>query len=215
MGNHEMRNEPKEQAKPVEGKTSRVNSMVLIPKKRNGEEGLMFVDINIAGQKWSALIDTGVSDLFISKKTAKLGLLIKKSNKKIKTVNFEEAPTVGVVYNVELQITEWKGKEDFEVIQLEDYDYVLGLNFLDRIQTFLFPWADQIHSHRSIIKYSCASASGYEGRGTVSGTKPICENLGDFNRNKSKLGQVRAETSCQRDVPTSATVQVKRRRKPK
>ncbi|MBA0755919.1 hypothetical protein Gogos_020960 [Gossypium gossypioides] len=45
------------------------------------------------------------------------------------------------------------------------------------------------------------------------GTKPRCENPGDFNGNKSKLGQVRAETSCQRDIPTSATVQVKRRRK--
>ncbi|MBA0755062.1 hypothetical protein Gogos_022245 [Gossypium gossypioides] len=66
----------------------------------------MFVDINIVGQKRSALIDTGVSDLFILKKAAnKLGLSIKKSNKKIKTVNFEDSPTVGVVRNVELQIT--------------------------------------------------------------------------------------------------------------
>ncbi|MBA0747122.1 hypothetical protein Gogos_009582 [Gossypium gossypioides] len=84
-----------------------VNSMVIIPKKMNGEEGLIFVDINIAGQKRSALVDTGASDLFISKKAAKkLGLSIRKSNKKIKTVNSKEAPTVGVVRNVELQIGE-------------------------------------------------------------------------------------------------------------
>ncbi|MBA0753961.1 hypothetical protein Gogos_021889 [Gossypium gossypioides] len=76
----------------------------------------MFVDINIAGQKWSALIDTRASDLFISEKAGKkFGLSIKKSNKKIKTINFEEAPTMGVVHNVELQIGEWKAKEDFEV----------------------------------------------------------------------------------------------------
>ncbi|MBA0817893.1 hypothetical protein Gohar_021726 [Gossypium harknessii] len=107
--------EPKKDAKLIEGKTSRVNSMVLIPTKRNGEEGLMFVDINIAGQKQSALIDTGASDLFISKKAAKkLGLSIKKSNKKIKIINSEEALIVGVIRNVELQIGKWKGKEDFE-----------------------------------------------------------------------------------------------------
>ncbi|MBA0756243.1 hypothetical protein Gogos_021297 [Gossypium gossypioides] len=41
------KDEPKEEVKPIEGKTSTVNSMVLIPKKRNSEEGLMFVDINI------------------------------------------------------------------------------------------------------------------------------------------------------------------------
>ncbi|MBA0755438.1 hypothetical protein Gogos_022379, partial [Gossypium gossypioides] len=42
------------------------------------------------------------------------------------------------------------------------------------------------------------------GKGTMGGTKPSCENLGDSNKNKSKLGQVRAETSCQQDVPMSA-----------
>ncbi|MBA0727146.1 hypothetical protein Golax_000162 [Gossypium laxum] len=99
--------EPKEKAKPIEKKTSMVNSIVLIPKKRNGKEGLMFVNINIAGQKRSALVDTGAWDLFISEKAAKkLGLSIKKSNRKIKTVNSKEAPTVGVVCNVELQIGE-------------------------------------------------------------------------------------------------------------
>ncbi|MBA0809847.1 hypothetical protein Gohar_025462 [Gossypium harknessii] len=101
------KDEPKEEAKPIEKKTSRVNLMVLIPKKMNGEEGLIFVDINIASQKRSALVDTGASSLFISKKAAKkLNLSIRKSNKKIKIVNFEEAPTVGVVRNVELQIDE-------------------------------------------------------------------------------------------------------------
>ncbi|KAH1046660.1 hypothetical protein J1N35_037444 [Gossypium stocksii] len=87
-----------------------------------------------------------VTNLSISKKTTrKLGLLIRKSNKKIKTVNSKEAPTMGVAQDMELQIDEWKGKEEFEVIQLHDYNFVLGLNFLNRIQAVMFPWADQIH----------------------------------------------------------------------
>ena len=53
------------------------------------------------------------------------------------------------------------------------------------------------------------------GQGTVGGTKPRCENPGDSSGNKSKLGQVKAETSCQHNVPMSATVQDKRRRKPR
>ncbi|MBA0743884.1 hypothetical protein Gogos_006536 [Gossypium gossypioides] len=101
------KDEPKKEAKPVEKKKSEVNSMVLIPKKRNGGEGLIFVDINIVGQKRSALVDMVALDLFISKKAAeKLGLSIKKSNRKIKKVNYEEAPTVRVVRNVELQVGE-------------------------------------------------------------------------------------------------------------
>ncbi|MBA0735901.1 hypothetical protein Gogos_019702, partial [Gossypium gossypioides] len=243
------RNDEPEETKPIEKKISTVNSMVLIPKKRNGGEGLIFVDINITGQKRSALVDTRASDLFISKKAVgKLGLSIKKSNRKIKTINSEETPTVGVVRDVELQISEWKGKEEFEVIQLDDYDYVLGLNFLDRIQTSLHPWADQIHIvtgplskivvpvHRDMkvgtkvlssiqlvedvsygrnidsIEWNATKAPSevgpfkvhkQGGQGTVGNTKPRCENQGDSKENKSKLGQVIMETSCQQDIPTS------------
>ncbi|MBA0754248.1 hypothetical protein Gogos_020472, partial [Gossypium gossypioides] len=38
---------------------------------------------------------------------------------------------------------------------------------------------------------------------TVANIKPRCENQDDSRDNKSKLRQVRAETSCQQDVPTS------------
>ncbi|KAH1048235.1 hypothetical protein J1N35_039019 [Gossypium stocksii] len=57
------RNDESEEAEPVERKTSRVNLMVLIPKKNNDNEGLMFVDINVVGEKKSALVDTEASDL--------------------------------------------------------------------------------------------------------------------------------------------------------
>ncbi|MFQ6647517.1 hypothetical protein Gotur_021799 [Gossypium turneri] len=42
----EKKDVPKK-VKPVKKKTSRVNSMVLSCKNRDGEEGLMLVDINI------------------------------------------------------------------------------------------------------------------------------------------------------------------------
>ncbi|KAH1046592.1 hypothetical protein J1N35_037376 [Gossypium stocksii] len=73
------------------------------------------------------------------KVASKLGLSIRKSNKKIKTVNFMEGLTMGVARGMELQIRGWKGKEDFEVIQLDDYDFVLGLNFIYRIKVDIFP----------------------------------------------------------------------------
>ncbi|KAH1098525.1 hypothetical protein J1N35_015446 [Gossypium stocksii] len=96
-----------EEAKPCEKKTSMINSMVLTLAKRNGKEGFMFVDINIVGQKQSVLVGTGASNLFILKKaTKKLGLLIRKLNKKIKITNSDEAPTAEVAQNVELQIDE-------------------------------------------------------------------------------------------------------------
>lgn len=67
-----------DEANPNKEKLLRLRSMILnsIKVKRNcKQKGLMFININIAGRRKSALIDTGVSDLFISKKiVGKIGL---------------------------------------------------------------------------------------------------------------------------------------------
>ncbi|KAH1108015.1 hypothetical protein J1N35_011783 [Gossypium stocksii] len=36
----------------------------------------------------------------------------------------------------------WKGNEDFKVIHFDDYDYVLDLNFLEKVNALLFPFED-------------------------------------------------------------------------
>lgn len=65
------------------------------------------MDINIVSWRKSILVDTIALDLFILEKAAdKLGLSVRKSNNKIKMVNFEEVPTIGVAQGVELQIGE-------------------------------------------------------------------------------------------------------------
>ncbi|KAH1056553.1 hypothetical protein J1N35_034618 [Gossypium stocksii] len=48
--------------------------------------------------------------------------------------------TLEKVMGVELQISQWKGKEEFEVIHLDDYNFVLGLNFFDKINDLLVPF---------------------------------------------------------------------------
>ncbi|KAE8671820.1 hypothetical protein F3Y22_tig00111917pilonHSYRG00118 [Hibiscus syriacus] len=61
--------------------------------------------VNVAGQKLSALVDTGASELFMSEPVAKrLGLHIEKTNGSIKTVNVEEVPIAGVAKGIELTV---------------------------------------------------------------------------------------------------------------
>ncbi|KAH1082109.1 hypothetical protein J1N35_021870 [Gossypium stocksii] len=67
-----------------------------------------------------------------------------KSTNKIKTINSKEVLTVGITQGIELQIGQWKGKKGFEVIHLDDYDFVLGLNFLDKINALLVPFTSCI-----------------------------------------------------------------------
>ncbi|XP_039033835.1 uncharacterized protein LOC120169792 [Hibiscus syriacus] len=112
-------------------------------KKGRKKKGLMFVDVNVAGQKLNALVDTGASELFMSEPVAKrLGLHVEKVNGSIKTVNAEEVLIAGVAKGIELTVGGWSGRETIKVIPLDDFDFVLGLSFLERINAFPVPFPD-------------------------------------------------------------------------
>ncbi|KAL3499013.1 hypothetical protein ACH5RR_041745 [Cinchona calisaya] len=114
-------------------------------KKSQKKRGLMFADVEIAGHKLSALVDTGATDFFISIEAAKkLNLQVGKGMGTLKTVNTKEVPVHGLASNVDVAMGQWKGKTSLEVIPLDDYDVVIGLDFLDRISAMLLPFADCI-----------------------------------------------------------------------
>ncbi|PPS00122.1 hypothetical protein GOBAR_AA20547 [Gossypium barbadense] len=94
----------------------------------------MFADIIVAGRKLNTLVDTGASDLFMSERaTHKLGLKIKNKPGQIKTVNSESVSIKGVTKGVNLQFGDWTGKASIKVIALDDYDFIVGLSFLDQV----------------------------------------------------------------------------------
>ncbi|KAE8674458.1 hypothetical protein F3Y22_tig00111754pilonHSYRG00072 [Hibiscus syriacus] len=104
----------------VESETLKLGSILstMEVKKGRKKKGLMYVDITVACQKMSALVDTYVSELFMSEQIAKrLGHHMEKATGSIKT-------------------------EAIKVIPLDDFDFVLGLSFLDRINAFPVPFAD-------------------------------------------------------------------------
>ena len=103
----------------------------------------MFTNIMVASTKITALVDTRASDLLVAEKIAmRLGLKVSKGNKCTKTINSKEVPTMGVAQGVELQLEDWKGKEKIEVIPLDDYDFVVSLDFLDHIIALFVPFAN-------------------------------------------------------------------------
>ncbi|PKI67971.1 hypothetical protein CRG98_011567 [Punica granatum] len=114
-------------------------------RKANRSKGLMFADVEIVGKAFSALVDTGASDLFISEEGAKkLGLRIEMIRGRLKMVNSKEVPTCGVAKDVDIWIGLWSRKETIEIIPLDDYDFIIGMDFLDRTDALLVPFADCI-----------------------------------------------------------------------
>ncbi|KAL4341218.1 hypothetical protein GQ457_08G027220 [Hibiscus cannabinus] len=43
---------------------------------------------------------------------------------------------------VDLRLRDWNGKTSMKVIPLDEYDFVIGLSFLDRINTLVLPYVD-------------------------------------------------------------------------
>ena len=96
------------------------------------EKELMFIDATINSQpSKSTLIDLGATHNFIADQEAqRLGLTIEKDHGKMKVVNSEALPIVGVSKRVSLKLRTWSGEMDLVVVHMDDFDVVLGMDFL-------------------------------------------------------------------------------------
>lgn len=100
----------------------------------------MFVDVKVNGQVVRAMVDTGANHNFLSDRiVARLGLRVDQGNSKMKAVNSEAKAIVRVAKIVPLQIGEWSGKFDLMVVPLDDFHFLLGLEFLRKTRVYVSP----------------------------------------------------------------------------
>ena len=86
------------------------------------------------------LVDCGATHNFIStRETTKLRLKLVKDDSKLKAVNNQAQETHGLSKNVEIQMGDWKGTIDFLSISLDDFDFILANEFLQRAKVALLP----------------------------------------------------------------------------
>ena len=92
----------------------------------------MFVDAIINSKPArGTMVDSGATHNFISEQEARrLELKVEKDAGKMKAVNSEALPIVGVSKRVPLQLAEWTGSVDLVVVRMNDFDVVLGMEFL-------------------------------------------------------------------------------------
>ncbi|KAI5316909.1 hypothetical protein L3X38_036616 [Prunus dulcis] len=70
----------------------------------------------------------------------RLGCRVSKEAGCLKTANSTAKAINGVARGVELHIATWKGVADFSVISMNDYDVVLGMEFMDKVKAFPIPF---------------------------------------------------------------------------
>lgn len=86
------------------------------------------------------MVDTGATHNFISGEEAKrLGLQLAKDTSKMKAVNSEARPIHGVAKDVELRIGGWKGTTFLSVVPLDDFQVILGMEFLSAAKAIPMP----------------------------------------------------------------------------
>ena len=90
------------------------------------------------------LLDSGASISLMSKNAADmLKIKILKSNEKIKSSTNTIQNVVGKVSNIEIEISDRKTIMEFLIVEHDDFDILLGVNWFKKVKAGVFPGADE------------------------------------------------------------------------
>uniref|UniRef100_A0A5K1C523 Aspartic peptidase DDI1-type domain-containing protein n=1 Tax=Nymphaea colorata TaxID=210225 RepID=A0A5K1C523_9MAGN len=77
------------------------------------------------------MVDTGATHNFISEEeVGRLGLTRGKGESRVKAVNSEARPIYAIVRDAVVKIEGWSGRANFSVVQTDDFQMILGMEFL-------------------------------------------------------------------------------------
>ena len=121
----------------------RVNPLQLL-NVINGEtpvqKSLMHVYAVVNGVQVKALVYNDATHNFVATREAtRLGLKLEKDTSQIKAVNSKAQKIQGVAKNVPMQMGDWKGTCSLLCVPLDDFDLILGVDFLLRAKVTLIP----------------------------------------------------------------------------
>ncbi|CAL1360791.1 unnamed protein product [Linum trigynum] len=104
-----------------------------------------FVEAKLNQRKTKALVDTGAScNLLDVGEAQRLGITYEKKQRGwMKATNSRATRTHGVARQVPLKLGGWTGVADFEVVSLDDYQVIIGMEFMVREKAFPIPYANR------------------------------------------------------------------------
>ncbi|KAF3778942.1 hypothetical protein EJ110_NYTH42526 [Nymphaea thermarum] len=92
---------------------------------------LMHIEVLVNGRPTIAMVDTGATHNFISEEeVGRLGLTRGKGESRVKAVNSEARTIYTVVRDAVVKIEGWTGRANFSVVQTDDFQTILGMEFL-------------------------------------------------------------------------------------
>nr|CAD1839581.1 unnamed protein product [Ananas comosus var. bracteatus] len=92
------------------------------------------------------MVDTGATHNFIATGEAeRLGLALSKDGSRMKAVNSKAQPIAGLAKEVPVNIGSWTGKANFMSVPLDDFQVILGMEFLQTARGVPMPFLDALY----------------------------------------------------------------------
>lgn len=96
--------------------------------------------MKIGGVDILSMVDSGATHNFISEDTARwIGLKFVPVKAQMKTMNSPPDSVLGIAEKVDTTLGEWTGKVDFTIVRIDDYEAVLGMEFLKQFDAMIVP----------------------------------------------------------------------------
>ncbi|XP_070004238.1 uncharacterized protein [Nicotiana sylvestris] len=109
------------------------------------EMTLMFIEMKVNGKPIRAMIDTGATHNYLaSTQVERLGLVVGKGRGSVKAINSPPHPVGGIAKEVPVMLGPYEGKFNLRVVIIDDFELIVGLEFLRQINTMPVPYADML-----------------------------------------------------------------------
>ena len=147
-----------------------------VSKKDLERNKLEYVRMKVGGADVFTMVDSGASHNFMGEDTARrIGLRFVPAKAQMKIVNSPPIEILGIAKKVDTTLGEWMGKVDFTIVQIDDYEAILGMEFMKQFDAMVVPHLKKLYI--------------YDGREDV----PICVPTIGVTRPDCKLGVMKME----------------------
>ena len=110
-------------------------------RARGTSKGLSYGQVEMNENGAEDMLNSGATHNFVAHRMVqRLSLKVSKCPSKIKVVNSKEKPVLGIALGVNFNEGKWTGKVNFLVMELDDFDVILGDEFLVAAKAALLPF---------------------------------------------------------------------------
>ncbi|KAL0307250.1 UNVERIFIED_CONTAM: hypothetical protein Sradi_6142300 [Sesamum radiatum] len=91
------------------------------------------------------MIDTGAThNYLVSAEVERFGLVLEKGVRRVKAINSAAQPIADVAKSVLIKVGHFEGKTNLSIVVMDDFKFILGLEFLQDTRTAVLPYVDSL-----------------------------------------------------------------------